>query len=69
MTAWHETSPADYDRSLVKRGHKRADDGQDSLFYVATPTRERKAAPAPAQLPGQVDLFAALAEEDGEAQR
>jgi len=36
-TSWLATSPADYDRRLMMRGHKRNSADQGDLFYVATP--------------------------------
>lgn len=55
-TPWLATSPADYDKRLAVRGHKRDDGDQGSLFYVPTPTREAKPGPAREELPGQVSL-------------
>ena len=56
MTAWHEFSPADFDRTQAARGALKRDTDQGSLFFVATPT---KAAPAAerAEMPGQEGLF------------
>lgn len=54
--AWDQTSPADYDKRLAVRGHKRPPADQGGLFYVPTPTRDRKPATAE-QLDGQGALF------------
>lgn len=56
QVTWEQTSPADYDRRLAFKGHKRAPADQGGLFYVPTPTRQRQAARVP-QMPGQGDLF------------
>ena len=54
---WGQMSPADFDKKLAVRGHKRAPAGQGDLFYVATPTASPKAEPQPEELPGQGSLF------------
>ena len=51
-----DVSPADFDRGLTARGHKQAAEGQDGLFYVATPTAQA-AAPRRQELDGQAALF------------
>jgi hypothetical protein len=56
-----ETSPADYDRRLMVRGHKRDAGDQADLFYVPTPTREVKPARRE-EIPGQLDMLAELGE-------
>jgi hypothetical protein len=55
-TSWLATSPADYDRRLMVRGHKRDSAEQGDLFYVATPTAAPKAIKRE-ELPGQLDMF------------
>ena len=56
---WLATSRADYDKRMAVKGHRRADADQGGLFYVATPTADRKAAPVREELPGQAPLFGA----------
>ena len=55
---WLGTSPADYDKRLAVRGHKRDSADQPALFFTPTPTAGRPA-PARVELPGQGDLFGA----------
>jgi hypothetical protein len=56
MPGWLETSPADYDKRLMVRGHKRDSGDQGDLFYVPTPTKPAKPARRE-ELPGQLDMF------------
>ena len=62
MTAWQDFSPADFDarkadRRALRQARQAAETGQAGLFFVATPERETKSAPAPEQLPGQASMF------------
>lgn len=54
---WDQTSPADYDKRLAVKGHKRPPADQGGLFYVPTPTREATPATAAPELDGQGELF------------
>ena len=55
---WLATSPADYDRRMAVKGHKRDSADQAALFFTATPTTGRPA-PVREELPGQAPLFGA----------
>lgn len=62
MTAWQEFSRADFDARLAgkkaaRAARQAAESGQAGLFFVATPEREHKPAPAAEQLPGQAAMF------------
>ena len=62
MTDWLQLGPADFDaaradRRALRQARRDAEQGQAGLFHVNTPAREVRAAPAPAELDGQSDLF------------
>lgn len=63
MPAWTELGPADFDarkadKRALRQAKRDAETGQAGLFHVNTPAREMRAAPVPAELDGQSDLFA-----------
>ena len=58
---WDELGPAEFDRRRLPTGRKAAPADQGALFFVAVPPAPAKAAPLPAELPGQGELFGDLA--------
>jgi len=61
MTMWTEMRPVQFDQSLVKgKAREVVATAGATMFPDLLPEPARKAVQAPAQLPGQADLFGEL---------
>ena len=60
MTEWGQMRPQHFDAALMrgKKAREWVTTAADSMFPDWLPPEVRKTTPAPAQMPGQADLFA-----------